>query len=296
LYQFNRGKTVKSRIKIWAGVGAYVLASGTVMPTNVSAEPTKSTQILVGQRSPTSVPTAPAGGGEGGGEGGEGGEGGGEGGSAAPSTPRTFTPNAAPAAPSGYEGGEGGEGEAPAFQDKLSGAALVNALKKGGYIIYFRHAQTEKDYADQINAQIGDCSTQRMLSAAGWEQARSIGAAFTALAIPVGQVYSSEYCRAWQTADLAFGRHEADARLNFLPFEEYTDAQVAQMRTNVMPLLTAAPESGKNTVIVGHDDILEAAIGIYPEPQGIAYILKANGQNLEVIANVEAQEWATLRR
>jgi phosphohistidine phosphatase SixA len=291
LYPFNRGKNVKSRIKIWAGVGAYVLASGVVMPTNVSAESTDSTQILIGQRSPAPVPTAPAGGGEGG----EGGEGGGEGGSTAPSAPRTFTPNAAPAAPAGYEGGEGGEGEAPAFQDKLSGAALVNALKKGGYVIYFRHAQTEKDYADQISAEMGNCATQRMLSRAGWEQARAIGAAFTALAIPVGQVYSSEYCRAWQTADLAFGRHETDARLNFLPFEEYTDAQVAQMRTNVMPLLTAAPASGKNTVIVGHDDILEAAIGIYPEPQGIAYILKANGQNLEVIANVEAQEWATLQ-
>jgi phosphohistidine phosphatase SixA len=289
---------VKSRIKIWAGVGAYVLASGVVMSaTAVSAEPADSTQILMGQRSPAPVPTAPA---SGGGEGGEGGEGGGEGGSTAPSAPTTFTPNTAtpntaPAAPAA-EGGEGGEGEAPAFQDKISGAALVNALKKGGYVIYFRHAQTEKDYADQINAQMGDCSTQRMLSAAGWQQARSIGAAFTALAIPVGQVYSSEYCRAWQTADLAFGRHETNARLNFLPFEEYTEAQMTQMRTAVMPLLTAAPAPGTNTVIVGHDDVLEAAVGIYPEPQGIAYILKADGQNVEVIANVEAQEWETLQR
>lgn len=289
---------MKSRIKIWAGVGAYVLASGVVMSaTAVSAEPADSTQILMGQRSPAPVPTAPA---SGGGEGGEGGEGGGEGGSTAPSAPTTFTPNTAtpntaPAAPAA-EGGEGGEGEAPAFQDKISGAALVNALKKGGYVIYFRHAQTEKDYADQINAQMGDCSTQRMLSAAGWQQARSIGAAFTALAIPVGQVYSSEYCRAWQTADLAFGRHETNARLNFLPFEEYTEAQMTQMRTAVMPLLTAAPAPGTNTVIVGHDDVLEAAVGIYPEPQGIAYILKADGQNVEVIANVEAQEWETLQR
>jgi hypothetical protein len=26
-------------------------------------------------------------------------------------------------------------------------------------------------------------------------------------------------------------------------------------------------------VIVGHDDVFEAATGIYPEPQGVAYIL-----------------------
>ncbi len=250
---------MKSRIKIWAGVGAYILASGamTLSSVTVSAEPmpADSAQMLISQQTPALPPTAPSGG----------------------------------------EGGEGGEGEAPAFQDKLSGEALTNALKKGGYVIYFRHAQTEKDYADQINAKIGDCSTQRMLSAVGWEQARTIGKGFESLQIPVGEVYSSEYCRAWQTADLAFGRYETRPELNFLPFEEYTDAQVAQMKETVMPLLAATPEPGKNTVIVGHDDLLEAAIGIYPEPQGIAYILKPDGRGgVEVIANVLVEEWETL--
>ena len=37
------------------------------------------------------------------------------------------------------------------FKDKLSGAELLSALKEGGHIIYFRHAQTEKDYADQAD-------------------------------------------------------------------------------------------------------------------------------------------------
>ena len=52
--------------------------------------------------------------------------------------------------------------------------------------------------------------------------------------------------------------------LNFLPFEDYTDEQVEEMKSNVMPLLTAFPGDGANTVMVGHDDIFEAATGNLP--------------------------------
>jgi hypothetical protein len=80
-----------------------------------------------------------------------------------------------------------------------------------------------------------------------------------------------------------------------LPFEDYTDAQVEEMKKNVMPLLIKVPISGKNTVIVGHDDIFEAATGIYPDPQGIAYILKPNGKGgFEIVANLLPDEWMKL--
>ena len=184
------------------------------------------------------------------------------------------------------------------FQDKLSGAELLAALKQGGHVIYFRHAQTERDYADQAdpNMSLEDCETQRKLSEAGIRDAGDIGAAFTAKEIPVGKVVASEYCRAWQTAELAFGRYdEKNPKLNFLPFEEYTEAQVEEMKANVTPLLTAVPESGTNTVIVGHDDLFEAATGIYPEPQGIAYVLTPDGAGaFELVANLLPAEWADL--
>ena len=194
----------------------------------------------------------------------------------------------------GEELSEGEQANAD-FQDKLSGTELLNALQQGGYVIYFRHAQTEKDYADQVTADVNNCATQRVLSEAGWQQARTIGEAFEEKSIPVGEVISSEYCRAWATADLAFGKYEKNSALNFLPFEDYTEEQVAQMRDNVMPLLTAVPESGMNTVIVGHDDIFEAATEIYPDPQGMAYILKPDGNgSFELIANMLPEEWSQL--
>ncbi len=168
---------------------------------------------------------------------------------------------------------------------------IIDELQKGGHVVYFRHAQTEKDYADQINAQMGNCSTQRTLSENGWNQAKTIGTAFTEFNIPVDEVISSEYCRAWQTAEIAFGRHKKNKALNFFPAEEYTDEQIAEMRNAVMPLLIKTPPTGKNTVIVGHDDVFESATGIYPEPQGVAYILKPNGKKFEIVGHLRAEEW-----
>lgn len=100
---------------------------------------------------------------------------------------------------------------------------------------------------------------------------------------------------AWKTADLAFGRHQKNSKLNFLPFEDYNEAQVAEMKANVTPLLTVVPASSKNTVIVGHDDIFEAATGIYPDPQGMAYILKPDGNgSFKIVASMLPDEWAKL--
>lgn len=181
------------------------------------------------------------------------------------------------------------------FEDQLSGRKLLKSLRKGGYVIYFRHAQTEKDYADQVTADVNNCSTQRVLSETGWQQAKTIGTAFAKNSIPVGTVISSRYCRAWQTADLAFGKYEKNSALNFLPFEDYTDEQIATMKANVTPFLTTVPARKTNTVIVGHDDIFESATGIYPDPQGMAYIVKPDGNgSFELIANMLPEQWAQL--
>jgi phosphohistidine phosphatase SixA len=199
------------------------------------------------------------------------------------------------------QGGEAGEGMTPGeqanadFQDKMDSEELLSELQQGGYVIYFRHAQTEKDYADQVKANVDDCSTQRTLSEEGWQQAIDIGDAFFDADIPIGEVISSEYCRAWQTASLAFGQYEKNSALNFLPFEDYTPAQMEQMKANITPLLTAMPESDTNTIIVGHDDLFEAATGIYPDPQGMAYVVKPDGNGgFEVMANMLPEEWAEL--
>lgn len=175
--------------------------------------------------------------------------------------------------------------------EHLTSEKAASVLRDGGYVLYMRHASTEKDYADQVTADVSNCSTQRTLSEKGWLEAGKIGAAFSELRIPVGKVISSEYCRAWQTAKIAFGSYKKTDKLNFEPSEEYSETQMKTMRSRVTPMLQMRPEAGKNTIIVGHDDPFEAATGIYPEPQGVIYVLRPKENGFDVVGFVNPTDW-----
>ena len=189
-------------------------------------------------------------------------------------------------------------GSSLASNQIIEKSSLLASIKEGGYIIYFRHATTERDYADQADPlmRLDDCNSQRKLSTQGINESHKIGMAFALKDIPIGEIIVSEYCRSWKTANFAFGEWtQKDSRLNFLPYEEYTEDHVALMKKNVIPLLTRSPLQGTNTIIIGHDDVFEAATGIYPEPQGIAYILQPERNNsFKVITSVLPSEWSTL--
>ena len=183
-------------------------------------------------------------------------------------------------------------------KELVSPKKILNELRMGGFIIYFRHATTERDYADQADPRMNlrDCNTQRKISLQGIKESYMIGSVFAEKKIPVGDVIASEYCRAWKTANYAFGRvDEKDSRLNFLPYEDYSTDLISLMKANITPILSKPPSPGTNTVIVGHDDPFEAATGIYPEPQGIAYIIKpVNGTSFRIITKLLPSEWQDL--
>ncbi len=174
----------------------------------------------------------------------------------------------------------------------LTAAQASEMLQRGGYVVFIRHGATEKDYADQVRARMGDCSSQRALSEVGWQQAKAIGAGFRNAGVPVHSVVSSQYCRAWQTAEIAFGRHEKTPALNFEKAKDYTKAQSKVMRDNVSPLLGAVPPANSNTVLVGHDDPFEAATGYYPEPMGVMVIVKPDGKGGHaLVGRVPPEAW-----
>lgn len=178
----------------------------------------------------------------------------------------------------------------------LRGKALVEALRQGGYTIYFRHYETGADYADQHTATLGQCGTQRQLNAKGAQQAIAVRDAFTALKIPVDEVLSSPFCRAWQAADLSFGRHTTVEGLKLPPSKDYTAGDKATMRDVLVPLLAKAPASGSNRVIMGHDDNMPAAGGPEIKTQGEAVIVKADGKGgFSVVAQLKPGGWRKLK-
>ena len=176
--------------------------------------------------------------------------------------------------------------------DYLEKESLIKKMQEGGLVLYFRHASTETDYADQVNADVNDGSTQRVLSEKGWHEAIHIGRAIKFHKIPVMKVLTSEYFRAWQTAWLAFGEYEKNNDFNFLPYEDYTDAQVALMKKRITPYLSTKLNSKGNLVIVAHDDPFESATGIYPEPMGICYVIEPlGGKKFKILGFLTPKSW-----
>ena len=197
-----------------------------------------------------------------------------------------------------------GEQNNKEFVNKLDDEALASALRGGGHVIYIRHAKTNKDWGDQVSPELdlSDCSTQRRLSDEGKADAKQIGEGIKAAGIPVGDVISSDYCRAYNTADLAFGTYTKNSNLNFLPCVECTPKDYEEYAARVSPLLSAKPEAGKNTFLVGHDDPFQGVTmpvipenGIYPAPMGVAYVAKPLGDGkFDLVAKILPNQWQTL--
>src|SRR5262245_23864924 len=86
----------------------------------------------------------------------------------------------------------------------VTGPVLLTELRKGGYVIYFRHTSTDFSRDDRLSTRDDDCDHQRPLTDKGRAEAREIGAAFRELRIPVELVLASPRCRTMETAMLAF--------------------------------------------------------------------------------------------
>jgi phosphohistidine phosphatase SixA len=148
-----------------------------------------------------------------------------------------------------------------AGDEALAGPDLLAALRNGGFVIYFRHARTDFSQDDTDLSDLSNCATQRNLSAEGRTQARLIGDAIATLAIPIGDILSSELCRTRETAELAFG--EATPAPDLSSFgtagsEVEEEERVAALRR----LLATPPAPGSNTILVGHQFNIQAAAGI----------------------------------
>jgi phosphohistidine phosphatase SixA len=155
-------------------------------------------------------------------------------------------------------------------------------------VIYFRHAATDQTQSD---TDLSRCETQRNLNQQGRADARAIGEAFRQLNIPVGQVLSSGYCRARDTAELAFGRSELVRDLSGLP-ESQREQRTAALRR----LLSTPPQAGTNTILVAHGFNIQAAADLSIAEGEAAIFAPGGAQGFTLVARVRAEEWSGLVR
>ena len=174
-------------------------------------------------------------------------------------------------------------------------SSALGDLRNGGYIIYFRHGATDQTGANDEAADLTKCETQRNLSAEGREQAKQIGNAFRSLRIPVGTVTASPFCRTRDTARLAFGRYTVSDDLRFAIGADA--GETARFAESLRRMLSTAPAKATNAVIVSHTANLREAAGIWPKPEGVAYVFRPlPGGMFEATAMVMPEDWSKVAR
>jgi phosphohistidine phosphatase SixA len=181
---------------------------------------------------------------------------------------------------------------APTKPVKLEG--LVGDMKKGGYVIVLRHGATNADQADTDPFHLDNIGAQRLLSAQGRDVAKRVGDSFRALGIPIGEVYSSQFNRATETAQLVSGKSPtttADLTEGGLVVSPAENARRAKV---LKTLATVVPEAGTNTLIVTHKPNILDAFGKdwFESKEGEASVFRPDGSNnLVLVARVQAADW-----
>jgi broad specificity phosphatase PhoE len=172
----------------------------------------------------------------------------------------------------------------------LAGAALRDALLRGGYVLYFRHASTDFGQNDEQMSGYEDCARQRNLTERGRGEARAIGTAIRRLAVPIGDVLASPFCRTRETAELIFGRASVDARVRGGPADD--GARYGPLRT----LLATPVRGGTNLVIVSHGNPFRALAGAPYLAEGEAAVIQPLGdERFRIVARIRPDGWDALR-
>jgi len=179
---------------------------------------------------------------------------------------------------------------APDPAHALEGAALVHALREGGYTLYFRHTATDFSQHDRAMTAYAECATQRNLSEAGRAQAIAIGEAIRGLGLPVGEVIASPFCRTMETGRLMFGRAEPSTVVRGYGGTSAANADYAKL----VALLASPPAPGTLRMITSHGNPFRAVAGPPHLGEGEAAVLKPAGAGFVVVARIRPGDWAGL--
>jgi broad specificity phosphatase PhoE len=175
----------------------------------------------------------------------------------------------------------------------LADGALADALRSGGYTVYFRHGATDHTQKDLAPFDAADCTKQRNLADAGREELRAIHAAIAKLTLPVGEVIASPYCRTMETARLVTGKeptpHDALRGMSVAAKGKFDFRDLREM-------FTVPVEAGTLRFIIGHGNGLMETVGL-PEPmEGEATVLRATPGGWIVVGRLRAGQWPGLMK
>ena len=154
-------------------------------------------------------------------------------------------------------------------------------------MLYLRHTSTDFSKDDSKMSSFDDCANQRPLVDKGRDEARAIAGRLKRLAIPIGKVYASPFCRTVETAMLAFGKAEKTNDARGGPLRSDDPKRYDALRQ----LLATAPATGGNNVVTSHGNPYQAVYGAPYLAEGeIAVIRPGAGP----VARIKLGDWETL--
>ena len=175
--------------------------------------------------------------------------------------------------------------------ESLTATALLQTLRGGGLILYFRHTSTDFGQNDDAMSGYEDCARQRNLTDNGRDEARRIGAAIKRLDIPIGDVLASPFCRTRETAQLIFGRATVAPAVRGGPARPETNDRYAELRK----LLSTPPRAGTNLAIASHGNPFRAVTDTQYLAEGEAAVIRPLGaQGFRIVARIPKDGWDAL--
>lgn len=157
------------------------------------------------------------------------------------------------------------------------------SIVQPGTVVMFRHANAP-GVGDPAGFRLDDCSTQRNLDDAGRAQAVRIGEQFRSRDIVVGAVLTSQWCRARETATLAFpGQVREDSALNSI----FRAGEDRARQTDAVRATVAAWRGPGVLVLVSHQVNISALAQVYSS-SGEGVVLRAMpGGGIDVLGRVQ---------
>ena len=170
---------------------------------------------------------------------------------------------------------------------------LFNLIKKGGYVIQFRHTHRNRLAIPVIPASVDlnySCLDGANLTTLGIEQAKWIKINIERNNIPVGEIHSSPACRLRQMNEIIFPEKDITYS-DFLLYDRIlTKDQVIQKKIYLNLLLTKPIPNSTNRFIMGHQGTYHPKG--YDLPEGHAFIYKPiDDKSFTFLGAIELVTW-----
>lgn len=162
-------------------------------------------------------------------------------------------------------------------------STLWSKLRSGGHFVLIRHARAP-GVGDPTEFTLRDCATQRNLSDEGRGQAKRIGSRFKAEGMESAQVFSSQWCRCLETAQLLeLGEVQELPALN--SFFEHRERETTQTRE--LQKWLADQKLDQLLVLVTHQVNITALVNVYPSSGELVIVHRGDNGKLSVAGTLE---------